>query len=90
MSQPDTSSDAYALDESLVLRTRQILKRLRGEDRDSMQERLDRYLNAAFIASGPDEERAKSWLTTARDRAMNLLREVEVAEVATKGRPSCT
>lgn len=88
MPDTDSISDIYALDESLVLRTRTVLKSLKGEERDELQARLNGYLNAAFIASGPDEERAKDWDGKARDRGVNLLRAVEVQEVRIKGRPS--
>lgn len=80
----------FALDESLVLRTRVILRKLAPDDRDRIQELLDKYLRAAFIATGPDPDRAGSWLSTAKSRGTDLLRAIEVAEVATKGRPSCT
>lgn len=57
----------FALNESLVLKIRTKLNRMPSDsvEREQLQEKLDRYLKAAFIASGPDEERAKSWHTKA-------------------------
>ncbi len=69
------------LNEPLIARCRGLLLRLRGDDRDSLQERLDRYLVA--VSNARD---SIAWEVTARDRQLGLLRTVEEEEGKRKGR----
>ena len=69
------------LDEDLIDLARATALRLKPEARGELQELLDRYLNAIFLANGPVISRRDQWRSHARDR-LRLLKERLDVEVA--------
>ena len=60
------------LDENLIDLARSTALRLKPADRAELQELLDRYLNAIFLANGPVESRRDHCRAHARDRLRPL------------------